>query len=221
MTAKTSPPARKRAASQRRYKPGEQDRKLVETLAGYGVPPEEICRLVVNPASGKALTPRALLRHFGEEIAGGLAAANAKVAESLYRLAVGQAKVVVDGEVLQEEREPKVTAAIFWAKTRMGWKEISAQDAAAQRNGNGRGGGPIVAEAKVTVYIPENGREQAQTAEPETGGHEAEGGGCEAVGNEADGREAGGNEVGGGSPPASPADSSPEGPAGELPRDVG
>ena len=197
MTAKTSPPARKRATRQGRYQPSQQDRSLVETLAGYGVPPEEICRLIVNPANGKALTPRALLRHFGEEIARGLAAANAKVAESLYRLAVGQAKVVVDGEVLQEEREPKVTAAVFWAKTRMGWKEISAQDAAAQR-GNG---GPIVAEAKVTVYIPENGREQAQTAEPEASGH-------------VDGHGAG-DEVGvsGGSPP--------EGTAGALPRDAG
>jgi hypothetical protein len=149
------PSRRKRAA---RYLPGAQERRLVETLAGYGVPAEEIRRIVVNPASGKALSAKMLLRHFGDELARGLAKANANVAESLFRLAVGQAKVVVDGEVLQEEREPKVMAAVFWAKTRMGWSEARTAEAHSSQDGLPRGA-PILAEAKVTIYIPENNRE--------------------------------------------------------------
>ena len=147
-------------SAKRVYRPSEQDRKVVETLAGYGVPPDEIRQVVVNTTNGKALSTAALMRHFRQELTRGLAKANAEVAESLFRLAVGQAKVVIDGEVVQDEREPKVTAAIFWAKTRMGWS-----DGASQEVGRARGGA-ILAESKVTIYIPENARDPSAARPP-------------------------------------------------------
>ena len=52
---------------------------------------------------------------YEKELAGGHIKANAKVAESLYRKAIG------------EGRE-SVTAAIFWLKTRARWKEVSVHE---------------------------------------------------------------------------------------------
>lgn len=199
--AKTKKAPAKSRRGAKPFKPSARDRRLVETLAGYGVPLDEIRRIVVNRATGKPLSDKALLRHYGAEIARGLAKANAQVAESLYRLAVGQPKVVVDGKTLQEEREPKVTAAIFWAKTRMGWAEGRGDD------GAGASGGPILAEAKVTFYIPDNGRDAAQDDDQIIEHEKAQGvqGYAEARSGEEDGRD---------DPPA-------EGTAGSLPGDAG
>lgn len=192
----TTAPAKARRA-RKAFKPTARDRKLVETLAGYGVPLDEIRRIAVNRATGKPLGDKALLRHYGGEIARGLAKANAKVAESLYRLAVGQPKVVLDGKTVQEEREPKVTAAIFWARTRMGWGEAGGDD-------GGAAGGPILAEAKVTFYIPDNGREDEPQGQDRVIDHESiEGEGAGA-----------GQAVEQHDPPA-------EGAAGSLPGDAG
>jgi hypothetical protein len=77
----------------------------VEAMAGYGIPEEDI-------ASVLGIELATLKREYPGELANGHVKANAKVAESLYRKAVG------------EGRE-SVTAAIFWLKTRAGWRETS------------------------------------------------------------------------------------------------
>ena len=51
-----------------------------------------------------------LRKHYAEQLQGGEFKANTKVADSLYRKATGEC------------REP-VTAAIFWLKTKGGWRE--------------------------------------------------------------------------------------------------
>ena len=61
------------------------------------------------------IDPDVLRAHYAKELDGGHVKANARVAESLYRKALG------------EGREG-VTAAIFWLKTRAGWKETSAHE---------------------------------------------------------------------------------------------
>ncbi len=85
----------------------EEQRRTVRAMAGYGIPQDEIARVVINPATGRSITRKTLARHCADEIATGATEENAKVAQSLYRQAV-------DGHV---------TAAIFWCKTRMGWRE--------------------------------------------------------------------------------------------------
>lgn len=91
--------------------PVEYDRPLasrIEALAGFGLPAADIaCVLEVGVDELKAI--------YVHELESGGIKANARVAESLYRKALG------DG------REG-VTAAIFWLKTRARWKETHVHE---------------------------------------------------------------------------------------------
>jgi hypothetical protein len=75
----------------------------VEALAGYGVREDEIGEFI-------GVDPKTLRKHYRQELRQGHTKANAKVAENLYRRATGEGREAV-------------TAAIFWLKTRAGWKE--------------------------------------------------------------------------------------------------
>jgi hypothetical protein len=88
--------------------PDEADRRQVEALAGYGVPEPAISAML-------GIDPKTLRKYYRFELDHGHTKANAKVAENLYRKATG------DG------RE-SVTAAIFWLKTRAGWKETNIHE---------------------------------------------------------------------------------------------
>ena len=72
-------------------------------MAAYGVPELAVARVL-------AVDPKTLRKHYREELDTGQIKATAKVAESLFRKATG------DGA-------QSVTAAIFWLKTRGGWRE--------------------------------------------------------------------------------------------------
>ena len=92
----------------RAHLPDVGQRRQVEALAGYGVPEPDIAGVI-------GVDPKTLRKHYRHELDHGHVKANAKVAESLYRKAVG------DGA-------QSVTAAIFWLKTRAGWKETVVQE---------------------------------------------------------------------------------------------
>ena len=85
----------------------KEDRKLVETLAGYGLPHDDIALLIKD-----GITRKTLAKHFRRELDAGKAKANAKIAQSLFKQAT----------------EGNITAAIFWAKTQMGWREVNYVD---------------------------------------------------------------------------------------------
>ena len=90
------------------FEPTDEHRRQVESLAGFGVPEEDIATLIINKNTGGHIARETLRKHFKTELQTGHIKANAKVAESLYKQAT-------DGNT---------TAAIWWSKTRMGWKEI-------------------------------------------------------------------------------------------------
>ena len=87
----------------RAHKPDPFLRRQVEAMAGYGVPETDIARVL-------AIDPKTLRRHYREELDTGQIKATAKVAEFLFRKAT-------------TEGPQYVTAAIFWMKTRGGWRE--------------------------------------------------------------------------------------------------
>jgi hypothetical protein len=87
------------------HQPDTTSRRTVETMAAYGVPEANIAKAV-------KISPKTLRTHYRDELDTGATKANCKVAESLYRKATG------DGP-------QSVTAAIFWLKTRAGWKQAS------------------------------------------------------------------------------------------------
>lgn len=97
------------------FKPTDEQRKHVETLAGLGLRHDEIRLLVENPTTGKAIDADTLARHFSIELARGGPKLAAQIAQSIARKALG------DGN-------QAVTAAIWFSKCRMGWKERVAVD---------------------------------------------------------------------------------------------
>lgn len=151
--AKANAVPRRKAPGAHSFAPTEQDRRAVELMVRHGIPLEEVRRVIRNPATGRSISKTTLMRHFEREIETGQVKANTAVAESLYRQAVGRARVIVDGAVVEEERPPNTTAAIWWTKARMGWK------AGAEEEAIKAGGAATAAIGKVTVYVPDNGRD--------------------------------------------------------------
>ena len=90
------------------HQPDDVQRRQVEALAGYGVPEAEIAALV-------GVDAKTLRKHYRHELDHGHTKANAKVAENLYHMALGQGREAV-------------TAAIFWLKARARWKEVSVHE---------------------------------------------------------------------------------------------
>jgi hypothetical protein len=87
----------------RAHKPDPFHRRQVEAMAAFGIPEANIARVV-------GIDAKTLRKHYRDELDMGQTKATAKVAESLFR------KATTDGP-------QSVTAAIFWLKTRGGWRE--------------------------------------------------------------------------------------------------
>ena len=96
-------------------------------MAAYGIPETDIATVV-------EIDPKTLRRHYRKELDTGHIKANTKVAESLFRKAMG------DGP-------QSVTACIFWLKTRAHWKETTVQE----HVGNA---GPIMKIERVIISPP-------------------------------------------------------------------
>lgn len=110
--AQRKAPRRKkpRGPGQPKFEPTAEQRKLVETLVGFGVVHADICLLIINPHSGKPISPPTLRKAFRHELAVGAIKANAKVVESLF-------------QQISKGGKGAVVAAIWWTKCRMGWRE--------------------------------------------------------------------------------------------------
>ena len=91
----------------KKYVPTEAHRELVKAMTAIGTPQDDIALCV-------GLTGKTLRKHYAEEIKLGMIRANAAVGGALFNLAT-------------KPGTGQATAAIFWAKTRMGWKEPAQQ----------------------------------------------------------------------------------------------
>lgn len=107
--APASEPAHKKGAAHA-FEPTKHDRARVEMMSGFGLRADEIALIVVNPHTDLPLDEKTLRRHFARELDVGPVKAHSMVAESLYKKAVGNGHAAV-------------TAAIWFSKCRMGWRE--------------------------------------------------------------------------------------------------
>ena len=87
-------------------RPTDEQRRMVRAFAGFGVPQPDI-------ATHLGVDPKTLRRNYREELDRGIVEANAKVAQSLFRMAT-------EGN--------NVAAAIFWMKARGRWREVHAEE---------------------------------------------------------------------------------------------
>lgn len=93
--------------------PTEEQRKMVKGLSSVGMSQQDIC-LMVHDRRGRPIAKGTLEKHFRKELDEARIISSMRVAKSLYEKATG------DGPTA-------VTAAIFWLKTRCGWKEPPAE----------------------------------------------------------------------------------------------
>ena len=107
------------------HEPTEATRRQAEMMSGYGVPQDDIALLI-------GVSPPTLRKHYEEDLARGMAKANAQIGQSLF----------------QQATNGNVTAAIFWTKARMGWREKHEVEV------SGPGGVPFP-----LIVLPSNGRE--------------------------------------------------------------
>jgi len=97
------------------HTPTAENRIEVKTLASLGMPQEDIAAFI-------GISHVTLRKHYSDELKMSAIKANATVGKYLFSLASGQA--LKHGATHGDCR----TAAIFWAKTRMGWRETNHHD---------------------------------------------------------------------------------------------
>jgi hypothetical protein len=85
----------------KRYRPTDEQRRLVMTMTGFGILHAEI-------AVALQIDKKTLYKHFRRELDTGMTEANVRVAQSLYTNAT---------------KHMNVAAQIWWTKARMGWKQ--------------------------------------------------------------------------------------------------
>lgn len=84
------------------FKPTDDERKQVAQMVAVGIPQEQIAMVIRDGIDADTLA-----KHFKTEIRESKIKANAKIGGTLFNKAI-------NGDT---------AAAIFWAKTQMGWKE--------------------------------------------------------------------------------------------------
>ena len=97
------------------HQPTDKTRAEVEALASFGVPQDEI-------ATYMGMDSKTLRKHYRGELDSAHTKANATVARFLYTAASG--KALEKGA----SHADCVRAAMFWAKTRMKWRESGEGD---------------------------------------------------------------------------------------------
>ena len=90
------------------HKPTRALREQVERMAGFGFTIEQI-------AIALDIGERTLYKYYKTELERGHISVNMKVVGKLFKMT-------------QKEDKSGVTAQIFWAKTRMGWKETDRHE---------------------------------------------------------------------------------------------
>jgi hypothetical protein len=108
--------------------PTDKQRGQVEAMIRYGIPETEI-------AQALGISKTTLLKHFRNEINASATKANTQVGEFIFATIVG---LPIPGRRPVTDERARATLAMFWAKTRMGWKETVINQH------QGKGGGPII-----------------------------------------------------------------------------
>ena len=100
-----------------KFTPTAEQRDLVEQLAAFGIPQEDIVQFV-KKKDGTPVTEKTLRQYFRAELDSGGVKANVKVAKGLFKNATTPTDTHPGGNP---------TSQIFWLKTRGRWKEAPQQ----------------------------------------------------------------------------------------------
>jgi len=87
------------------YTPNDKDRATVEAMVSYGIPQEDIAKVI-------QIDPKTLRKYYEHEIDTASAKANSQVAQRLYKKCMND----------------DTSSIIFWLKTRAKWAETIKQE---------------------------------------------------------------------------------------------
>ena len=110
-------------SGRQKFVPTPDQRDMVKLLAGRGIPQEDIRRLILNPQTGKPLSIKTLERAFATEIKTAKTELDFKVGTFIMDSILGRTPVNAKP---QKDDRARLRLAIFYAKTRMGWKVTAA-----------------------------------------------------------------------------------------------
>ena len=102
----------------KKFAPTADQRGNVEAMTGFGISQEEICRVVINPETGRPIDKKTLEMHFSDEIETGHIKANATVGRIAYATITAAPGGIPDNH-------GRVELTKFWLARRMGWTETS------------------------------------------------------------------------------------------------
>lgn len=112
------------------HEPTEQNRRTVESMTAFGIPQAEICKVI-------KISKPTLRKYYREELDTAATKANSRVGQTIYSIAI------------DPSHRSCISAAIFWAKTRMGWRETNNLEV------SGPDGGPVAfTEIKRVIVDP-------------------------------------------------------------------
>jgi len=94
------------------HKPTDDSKKLVRSLSAVGI-------RYVDIAQKLDITDDTLVKHYKKDLEDGRIDANASIGQTLF----------------QQAKDGNTSAAIFWLKTRAGWKETSALELSGSEGG--------------------------------------------------------------------------------------
>lgn len=97
------------------HEPTDRTRAEVSALYSFGIPQPDIAMYI-------GIDPKTLRKYYRDELDNSVTKANAAVGRFLYQNATGN--TLKDGA----SHSDCVRAAMFWAKTRMGWRETNNLD---------------------------------------------------------------------------------------------
>ena len=109
----------KRGRGQPKFVPTQEQRNQVKLMKALGIPEDRICKTIINPRTGKPVAPMTLARAFAPELESGATEFHALVGNFILCAILGKKPAL--GEAIKSE-QVRMTAAIFFAKTRMGWR---------------------------------------------------------------------------------------------------
>jgi hypothetical protein len=120
--------------------PTEEQRMIVAMAAAIGTPHEDIGKLI-------GISETTLRRYFRRELDLGATRASLQVGGNLFKMATGDPSLMTT-----------LLAAIWWSKSRMGWKDLS------RIRGINTAGASVENAGHVIVVLPENSRGDVSVA---------------------------------------------------------
>ena len=117
----------KRGRGQPKFEPTQDQRYRVKLMKALGIPEDRICKTITNPRTNKPVAAMTLARAFAPELESGATEVHTLVGNFIVCAILGKKPAL--GDPIKNE-QVRMTAAIFYAKTKMGWRETVVNEPA-------------------------------------------------------------------------------------------